>query len=106
MKTKAIILTIILATAITASQFTGTENFYHPEFREKQNNHGVAYAYPPGVGILTKSKNCLACHVNNGPWTDEARTIVDVQDATTKKSLRAPDGSFRLEVVRGEPRTV
>lgn len=63
-------------------------------------------AYPPGVGILTNSRNCLVCHVANGPWTDEARTIVDVLDATTKKSLKAPDGSFRLEVKRGEPRTV
>lgn len=65
-----------------------------------------AAAYPPGVGILTKNKDCLACHVANGPWTDEARTIVDVLDATTKKSLKAPDGSFLLEVTRGEPRTV
>lgn len=65
-----------------------------------------ATGYPPAVGILTRSKDCLACHVANGPWTDEARTIVDVLDATTKKSLRAPDGSFLLEVMRGEPRTV
>lgn len=57
MKTKTIILTIILTMVITISQFIGTEeNFYHPEFRESKSINGAAYAYPPAVGILTKSK--------------------------------------------------
>jgi hypothetical protein len=66
----------------------------------------LASAYPPGVGILTKNRSCSSCHISNGPWTDEARTIIDVVDGQTHKSLRAPDGSFRLEVPRGEMRTV
>ena len=66
----------------------------------------LASAYPPGVGILTKNRSCGSCHISNGPWTDEARTIIDVVDGQTHKSLRAPDGVFRLEVPRGETRTV
>lgn len=65
-----------------------------------------ASAYPPGVGILAKHRSCGACHASNGPWTDEARTIIDVVDAQTHASLRTADGSFRLEVPRGEARTV
>jgi hypothetical protein len=65
-----------------------------------------ASAYPPGVGILTKNRSCSSCHRSNGPWTDEARTVIDVVDAQTRKSLRAPGGVFRLEVPRGEMRTV
>ncbi|MBI4486355.1 MAG: hypothetical protein HY655_10125 [Acidobacteria bacterium] len=70
---------------------------------------GVAHsasAYPPGVGILAKNRSCSSCHISNGPWTDEARTIIDVVDPQTRKSLWAPDGVFRLEVPRGETRTV
>jgi len=40
-----------------------------------------AFAYPPAVGILAKSKNCLACHVNNGPWKDDKSTIIDIIDS-------------------------
>ncbi len=29
-----------------------------------------AFSYPPAVGLLGKAKNCLVCHVNNGPWQD------------------------------------
>jgi hypothetical protein len=65
-----------------------------------------APAYPPAVGVLAKNRSCVACHASNGPWTDEARTIIDVLDAKTKKSLRAADGGFRIEVPRGESRTV
>ncbi len=63
-------------------------------------------AYPPGVGILAKNRSCAACHVDNGPWGDEARTIVDMLDASTKKSLRDPDGAFKITVPRGSSRTV
>ena len=65
-----------------------------------------AVAYPPGVGILSKNRSCVSCHANSGPWADEARTIIDVLDAKTKKSLRGADGAFRIEVPRGESRTV
>lgn len=67
---------------------------------------GTALAYPPGVGITSKERSCSACHDSNGPWSDEARTVIDVLDAGTKRSLKAPDGTFRIEVPRGQPRTV
>ena len=66
----------------------------------------IAFAYPPAVGIVGKSPNCLSCHVSNGPWKDEAQTIVDIVDAATGKSLRQTDGRFLLEVERGRTRTV
>ncbi|MEK6756994.1 MAG: hypothetical protein AABZ02_12655 [Bacteroidota bacterium] len=65
-----------------------------------------AYAYPPGVGILSKAKNCLVCHADNGPWKDDERTIIDVVEKDTKKSFKLPDGSFLIEVKRGEQKTV
>jgi hypothetical protein len=65
-----------------------------------------AYAYPPGVGILSKAKNCLVCHANNGPWKDDERTIIDVIEMDTRKSFRLADGSFLIEVKRGEQKTV
>ncbi|HWR81721.1 MAG TPA: hypothetical protein VN285_00305 [Candidatus Deferrimicrobium sp.] len=66
---------------------------------------GVAQlaAYPPAVGITSKSKNCLSCHVNNGPWGDEG-TIIDIVDKATGQSLRQPDGSFLISAHRGETR--
>jgi hypothetical protein len=65
-----------------------------------------AYAYPPAVGILTKSKNCLACHANNGPWSDEQRTIIDIMEVNSTNSFRQPDGSFLIQVKRNQPLTV
>lgn len=65
-----------------------------------------ALAYPPGVGVLTNKRNCVACHPPNGPWSDEAKTIVDVLDAETKKSLKTPGGEFTIEVRRNQTRTV
>lgn len=65
-----------------------------------------ALAYPPAVGILAKNRSCASCHVSNGPWSDETRTIIDILDAKTKKSLRTDDGTFRIEVPRGEIRTL
>lgn len=64
------------------------------------------FAYPPGTGILSKSRSCVACHTNLGPWSDESRTVIDVLDAKTKVSLRDPKGFFRIEVPRHEARTV
>lgn len=65
-----------------------------------------AYAYPPGVGILSNAKNCLACHANNGPWSNEANTVIDIIEKDSKKSFRQPDGTFLLQVKRHEPLTV
>lgn len=65
-----------------------------------------AFAYPPAVGIVGKSKNCLVCHANNGPWKDEENTIIDLLDKETKKSFKQADGSFLIEVGRGEAKTV
>lgn len=69
-------------------------------------NPRQAYAYPPGVGILSKSKNCLACHANNGPWTDDGKTIIDIIEKDSRKSFRQPDGSFLLQIKRHEQLTV
>jgi hypothetical protein len=66
----------------------------------------VSAAYPPAVGIVGKSRSCNSCHASNGPWRDETGTIVDILDATTRSSLRQPDGRFQLEVERGSSRTV
>jgi len=69
-------------------------------------NFSKVLAYPPGVGILGPSKNCITCHVSNGPWKDEKRTIIDILDRETKKSLKQSDGSFLIEAKRGEMKTV
>lgn len=66
----------------------------------------AVFAYPPAVGILGNSKSCLSCHVDNGPWSDESKTIVDIIDKETGKSLRQADGSFLIEVGRFQARTV
>ncbi|MFH1278300.1 MAG: hypothetical protein ABIK65_07970 [Candidatus Eisenbacteria bacterium] len=66
----------------------------------------AASAYPPAVGILGPSRSCTDCHASNGPWKDEAATIVDVLDATTRRSLLQPDGGFLLQVERGTTKKV
>jgi len=63
-------------------------------------------AYPPSVGILSRANNCLACHVNNGPWRDDEKTIIDILDKMTNRSLRQNDGTFLIEAKRGQPTTV
>jgi len=64
------------------------------------------WAYPPAVGILGKAKSCLACHANNGPWTDQEKTILDILDKETGQSLRQADSTFLIEAKRGQTRTV
>lgn len=64
------------------------------------------FAYPPAVGVLGKAKSCMSCHVNNGPWTDEQKTIVDILDKETMKSVRQQDGTFLVEVKRGQRKTL
>ncbi len=63
-------------------------------------------SYPPAVGLLGNSKNCLVCHTNNGPWQDEGNTIIDILDKETKRSLMQADHSFLIEVQRNKIRTV
>ena len=63
-------------------------------------------AYPPAVGILSNATSCMSCHVNNGPWTDTSKTIIDVLDKDTMLSLRQTDGTFLATVKRGQPRTL
>jgi len=65
-----------------------------------------AAAFPPAVGILGKAQSCLACHVDNGLWLDGADLIIDIVEKGTGRSLRQPDGTFKLSVKRGEPATV
>ena len=69
-------------------------------------NPQKAFAYPPAVGIIGKAKDCLACHVSNGPWKDDEKTIIDVIDKETKRSFKQADGSFLIKVKRGETKTV
>lgn len=65
-----------------------------------------AFSYPPAVGILGNSPNCLTCHVSNGPWAEDEFLIVDILEKETKKSLMQADGTFLIEVSRNETRTV
>lgn len=65
----------------------------------------VALSYPPAVGVVTKSKSCVSCHANNGQWGDD-KTIIDIIDQETMKSLKQLDGTFRIDVKRGERKTV
>ncbi len=65
-----------------------------------------AHAYPPAVGILSNKKNCLECHANNGPWKDDQRTVIDILDKDTMKSLKQADGSFLIETKRGASKTL
>ncbi|HLB30448.1 MAG TPA: hypothetical protein VJN91_02875, partial [Gammaproteobacteria bacterium] len=53
-------------------------------------------AYPPGVGILGKARDCMACHASDGPWQDDGNLIADLLDKETGKSLRQKDGSFLI----------
>lgn len=63
-------------------------------------------AYPPAVGILGRSPNCLSCHFDNGSWIDGPDLIIDIIEKTTKASLKQPDGSFLLAAKRGQAVTV
>jgi hypothetical protein len=65
-----------------------------------------ARAYPPSVGVQGPSRNCLACHVSNGPWRDDSTLILDILDRASGKSLKQKDGSFLITARRGETKTV
>ncbi len=88
-------------------QITSNDYYnYHPEFNPIKSTVGAVYAYPPAVGILSNSKNCISCHINNGPWKDDSKIIIDILDKETNKSFKQPDGSFLIEIKRGEQKTV
>ncbi len=107
MKTKSFIALMAVMAVIFIVQLTSNDYYYyHPEFSKNKFSLGVAYAYPPAVGILSDSKNCISCHTNNGPWKDDSKTIIDILDRETKKSFKQPDGSFLIETKRGEQKTV
>lgn len=65
-----------------------------------------AFGYPPAVGILGQSRNCLACHANSGPWKDDKTLIIDIFDKATGKSLAQEDGTFLITAKRGAANTV
>lgn len=110
MQKKAILTFSIVLVMLALSTLTKQQSFYHPEFREIKTSASLgistANAYPPGVGILTNAKNCLTCHLNNGPWKDDENTLIDIIDKETKKSLKQSDGTFLIEIKKGEQRTV
>jgi hypothetical protein len=64
------------------------------------------HSYPPAVGILSPAKNCLVCHVNNGPWPDDEKTIIDIVSKDSGQSLKQKDGAFLIEAKRGQAATV
>jgi hypothetical protein len=111
MKNKSIIvLAIFTAIVFIAQLTTNNEQAYHPAFSEADNHHsigfGAAYAYPPGVGILSDKKSCVSCHADNGPWGDKSKIVIDILDNETKQSLKQPDGSFLIETNRWAQKTV
>ncbi len=110
MKAKAIILFSIFFVIVLFNALTEKENVFHPQFSKMHTSSSfgisTAHAYPPAVGILSNSKNCMSCHVNNGPWKEEHKVIIDILDKETKKSFMQPDGSFLIEVKRWEQLTV
>jgi hypothetical protein len=65
-----------------------------------------SFSYPPAVGIIGKSRNCVSCHKSNGPWKDEAKTVIDIIDKETGKSLGQPDGSFLITAKRWQAKKV
>lgn len=110
MKIKAFILSVFVLGIAAFSTITGKKPSYHHEFGESPaaSLFGIntAYAYPPAVGILSNSKNCMSCHTSNGPWKEEDKLIIDILDLETKKSLKQADGSFLIEAKRWEQKTV
>src|SRR5688572_11187626 len=107
MKVKAIILLTLTLGIAVLNTLTRQENYHH-EFVEPHESFEInaSYAYPPGVGILSSSKNCMSCHSNKGPWKDDQKLIIDILDKETKKSFKQPDGSFLIETKRWEQKTV
>ncbi|MCF8243511.1 MAG: hypothetical protein K9J37_16705 [Saprospiraceae bacterium] len=111
MKNKSIIALAVFTAIVFIAQLSTTNEYtHHPEFGDASAYHPIgicaAYAYPPTVGVLTNSKNCISCHVSNGPWMDESKIVIDILDKETKQSLKQPDGSFLIETNRWAQKTV
>lgn len=110
MKIKAFILSVLVLGIAAFTTIMRQRPSNHPEFSKSSSasSFGInaAYAYPPAVGILSNSKNCMSCHTDNGPWKEESKVVIDILDKETKKSFKQPDGSFLIEVKRGEQLTV
>ena len=70
------------------------------------NFHHDAFGYPPAVGILGRSKTCLSCHRDNGPWKDDEKTILDILDNDSRQSIKQTDESFLIRIKRGEVKTL
>lgn len=107
MKAKLTLLLCLLCVVVIVTSLRWNEQTYHPEFSEPMTGALLqeANAYPPAVGILSNSKNCLSCHVNNGPWNDD-KTILDIIDKSTGKSFKDADGNFVIDVQRNQTRTL
>ncbi len=110
MKVKIIILFVLVSFFVVINAINQQQIFHHPEFGNSSPPLSMglnsAYAYPPSVGILSNSKNCMSCHLNNGLWKDDNKLIIDILDMDTKKSLKQLDGTFLIEVKRWEQKTV
>jgi hypothetical protein len=110
MKAKGLILTVTILGIAVFSTIIRPRPSYHPEFGGQHEaalfGINAAYAYPPAVGILSNSKNCMSCHTSNGPWNEEDRLVIDIVDMETKKSFKQDDGSFLIEAKRWEQKTV
>lgn len=110
MSIKIFILLVVVFVIAIFSTLTKQEKLYHLEFSEEPATSsfgiGTAHAYPPAVGILSNSKNCLSCHANTGQWKDDDKIIIDILDKDTKKSFKQSDGTFLIETKRNEQKTV
>ena len=104
MLNKTILITIFFIFAITFLYWAEFGKVITPN--SFQLSSADAFAYPPAVGMLSDARSCLSCHVNNGPWVDDKKVIIDILDKETKSSLKQPDGSFLIEAKRNENKTV
>lgn len=66
---------------------------------------GEVLSYP-SAAVVNRAKSCLSCHVNNGPWQDDEKTIIDIIDKDTGKSFKQPDGTFLIQASQEETKTV
>lgn len=105
MKTIKLFISTLLI-VISLPIIFGSENYYHKEFRNDLEHFSNVYAYPPAVGILSGARNCVSCHVDNGPWNNHDKIVIDILDKETNKSLKQSDGTFLIETKRNVNKTV
>jgi len=106
MKSKIFYIALIAIAIVASIPFYNSYTKFHQEFSERGNNIGVAYAYPPAVGILGNSRNCLFCHLDNGPWKDDDNMVIDILEKESMKSLKQHDDTFLIEANKNESVTV